>query len=185
MQCDVVGRWYMCIFSLLRGRESSYYHILLGHITLAGGCGISLLLIRSISSITLPGGCCRSCSLFISKRFKRPRSAMVSLEQSHCGFFSDRSSCRWAVHLQTLKRPRTIIWLDDIMLQLPARRNGNWCQKSAPFSVDFLHGIFWFNLSFATRALNQKYPVDHAFTEQNTTVWAWFGFLTDPCILLS
>ena len=99
---------YICAFSHCREAESSY-HIMLGHITLAGGCGISLLLIRSISSITLPGGCCRSCSLFISKRFKRPRSAMVSLEQSHCGFFSDRSSCRWAVHLQTLKRPRTII----------------------------------------------------------------------------
>ena len=96
----------ICAFSDCR--ESSY-HIMLGHITLAGGCGISLLLIRSISSITLPGGCCCCCSLFISKRFKRPRSAMVSLEQSHCGFFFDRTSCRWAVHLQTPKRPRTII----------------------------------------------------------------------------
>jgi hypothetical protein len=95
MQCDVVGWWYY-IFSIQR--EQSSHHAWTDTSRWPVGRGISLPLIRSrSSSITLPGGgcgCfCLSASCLLAWDFKRPGSAMVSLEQSRaerCGFLSDR-----------------------------------------------------------------------------------------------
>lgn len=139
MQCDVVGWWYY-IFSIQR-EQSSHHAWTETHHVGRWGRGISLPLIRSrSSSITLPGGGCGcfciSASCLLAWDFKRPGSATVSLEQSRALRIPFRSSCscRWAVHLQTPERPRTIIWPDLTWpYHTAVAPHGNWVPKAGAF----------------------------------------------------
>ena len=86
-------------------------------------------------------------------RFKRPGGSPIVLLRAEITADSFWSELQMSCPSPRTKRPRTIIWPDGIILQFArTEERENWRQKSAPFSVDFLHGIFWLNLSFATRA---------------------------------
>ena len=86
-------------------------------------------------------------------RFKRPGGSPIVLLRAESTADSFWSELQMSCPSPRTKRPCTIIWPDGIILQFArTEERENWRQKSAPFSVDFLHGIFWLNLSFATRA---------------------------------
>ena len=75
----------------------------------------------------------------------------VATSREHRGFFLIRVADELSISKHQKATHNNLTWRYHIAIARTEERK-NWRQKSAPFSVDFLHGIFWLNLSFATRA---------------------------------